>query len=242
MSQRLCPAGATQFVWRGDEAAADEIATTVLPLHDDLAGALPARRREFAVGRYCAAEALRELTGEAHRTVGRAPDRSPCWPPGIVGSISHTRGVAWALVGRRDDYRGLGVDVEAVMNEKRARTVEARIATQGELAAIADAGGVDHQTAVTIAFSVKEALFKCLYAEVGRIFGFRDVRLGMPDPASGRMPATLVTTLAATLPRGLPLDARFERDGDYVFAAAWREEHLEAFGEPERQPVVLART
>src|SRR5260370_12550496 len=58
------------------------------------------RQREFLAGRWCAEEALQCLgAGSTH--VAMAEDRTPIWPDGVVGSITHTddfaaAAVAWA--------------------------------------------------------------------------------------------------------------------------------------------------
>src|SRR5690242_8343874 len=67
---------------------------TELPEPDSAEGQLlgraaPERQLEFRAGRHCARLAM-GLLGAAGPVL-RAPDRSPVWPSGIVGSIAHTR-------------------------------------------------------------------------------------------------------------------------------------------------------
>ena len=52
-------------------------------------GAVPKRVTEFATGRQCAREALRDL-GIADVPILFGKDRCPLWPVGTVGSITHT--------------------------------------------------------------------------------------------------------------------------------------------------------
>src|SRR5262249_55965439 len=76
--------------------------------------AVLARTMEFRAGRHCARIALSRLNVQG--PVLRAPDRSPIWPEGTVGSIAHTRraerSFCGAAVARVGLVRALGLDVE----------------------------------------------------------------------------------------------------------------------------------
>src|SRR5207245_224467 len=97
------------------------IVAEVMPLPDDapllpaeaavVAAVAPRRRREFAAGRWCARQALVRLGIEGFALLP-SPDRAPRWPPGIVGSISHTSDYCVAVVARQRDFLGVGVDAE----------------------------------------------------------------------------------------------------------------------------------
>lgn len=79
----------------------------------------PQRLAEFAQGRWHARRAL-ALLGAAGASVPMAHDRSPAWPPGFTGSISHVppdRGAGWpghlvVVAARASHCGGLGVDLE----------------------------------------------------------------------------------------------------------------------------------
>jgi 4'-phosphopantetheinyl transferase EntD len=80
------------------------------PLPDHLHRAVLKRQVEFLAGRVCAQQALEVLPGHKPGAIPPQPDRAPGWPPGIVGSITHTKGYAAALVALETHYQGLGVD------------------------------------------------------------------------------------------------------------------------------------
>jgi 4'-phosphopantetheinyl transferase EntD len=42
----------------------------------------------------------------------KGPSGAPIWPPEIVGSLAHDARAAIAAVGKRRDYRALGIDIE----------------------------------------------------------------------------------------------------------------------------------
>lgn len=83
------------------------------------AGMAIVRRAEFAHGRCHARRALAQF-GLSEVSLPMAPDRSPQWPAGFVGSISHVpadaaqglAGQVVAVAARQHDYAGIGVDLE----------------------------------------------------------------------------------------------------------------------------------
>ena len=130
------------------------------------------RRRSFALGRAAAREALSQLDCTAG-AIGKGPGGEPLWPEGFVGTISHSGDLAVAVVGRRADYDGLGVDVE-----QRSPGLSARGARL--VCTPAEFDWVDQDpssTRRTLLFSAKEAIFKALYP-IERIWlGFGDAEL-----------------------------------------------------------------
>src|SRR5260370_12098794 len=72
------------------------------------------RQREFLAGRWCAEEALQCLgAGSTH--VAMAEDRTPIWPDGVVGSITHTDDFAAAAVAWAADIAWVGIDSEQII-------------------------------------------------------------------------------------------------------------------------------
>ncbi|MGD0128080.1 MAG: hypothetical protein ABSF46_22185 [Terriglobia bacterium] len=75
--------------------------------------AVPKRRREFAAGRCCAHAALRQLEVK-HSPLPSRSDRTPAWPPLVVGSITHTSGYTAAAAALKYHILGIGIDAEWV--------------------------------------------------------------------------------------------------------------------------------
>jgi 4'-phosphopantetheinyl transferase EntD len=113
------------------------------------------RRRDFALGRFCAHTALTQL-GQPQDMVGSGRDGAPLWPQGLCGSITHTMGYAASLVAGRECFAGLGLDAEHVggVTEK----LWPRLFNESERAMLIERG--DRAIAATILFSAKEACFK----------------------------------------------------------------------------------
>jgi enterobactin synthetase component D len=189
-----------------------------------LRGAVPARQREFAAGRACAALALRRLGApEGLPPVGVADGGRPLWPDGIVGSISHAGGWAWAAVARADCAATLGIDLEPVLPDERARRLWPEIATPGEVSALRSAPGLTLPRAVTLVFSAKESLFKALHPLTGRSAHHYDARVRGVDVKAGRFRVRLATSWSADWPAGVELEGRFRfREGCVETALTWR--------------------
>ncbi len=199
---------------RGDEAA---IAPTEAAV---VANAVENRRSQFAAGRQCAHRAIAELTTTA--TAGDRPTpggpivagpivdrpilpddgRAPQWPPGVVGSISHTEGYAVAAVAAGDatdeTSPTLGVDAERL--GRVTDELHERLFVSGERAWLDGIESpVARDAATTLAFGAKEAFYKAQYPVTGAWVGFHDVEL-RPDPADPQLlvlqPATDLAALS----------------------------------------------
>ncbi|WP_406345816.1 4'-phosphopantetheinyl transferase [Streptomyces sp. NBC_00648] len=114
----------------------------------------PPRRRDFLAGRCAARRALAEAGGPAGE-IPRA-GRRPLFPCGFAGSISHSGGLAVALVapgahalGCDLELRGLPLDSAHIVLGPDERT------------------GVDTESRLLAAFSAKEAAFKAFSASLG---------------------------------------------------------------------------
>ena len=152
-----------------------------------LVRAVPKRRREFTVARWCAREALRQL-GAPAGAIPKGSAGEPLWPIGVVGSITHHAGYAAAVVGWRSQLLTMGVDAEP--NEPLP---------DGVLELTASAGEITHLDSLTVVdprvhwgrllFCAKEAIYKAWYPVHMRWLGFEDVdvRLGLNGSFRGRL-------------------------------------------------------
>lgn len=139
---------------------------------EGLERAVPARRREFAVGRECARAALRKL-GVSGARILRAADRSPVWPRGVVGSISHCAGFCGAAVAKTSEVLALGLDVECL--GRLAPESRSLICSRSETKALARRPF--RFDPVEAAFSAKESFYKAYHPRTGFFLDFLDVRV-----------------------------------------------------------------
>lgn len=186
-----------------------------------LAGVVPVcaqaiRSRQLAhlAGRLCAEAALHALTGRYH-SVGRQPDGAPCWPAGVLGSITHDAHGALALLAYRSDYRWLGIDVEPLLDEAGCEAVRHACLTPRERRWLAAARRPAAEA--TLRFSAKEAYYKAVHPVLGGPMGFLDVELAPLEPGSQTF--RVVPAANPAVRGGLPvLDGRFVEEGGRVVA------------------------
>lgn len=140
----------------------------------DLEKVCEKRRAEFLSGRSCAHAALMSLDHRFHQISRIAPkaDRSPEWPDGVIGSISHSSRRALSAVCEARHLRGIGIDVETLLTSKECSEVEALVMTSDEARCLES---LPWQERVTTVFSAKESLYKALYPLTGVFLEFSDV-------------------------------------------------------------------
>jgi len=147
--------------------------------YDAIAQAVPKRRREFAVGRTCAREALRQL-GVAPVAIPVGPHRAPIWPDGYVGSITHCDGFVGAVAASRATFVGVGVDVERIADLDPG--VVGRVCAADERTALSKVVGA---RGPLLAFCAKEAVHKCIFPAWGATLDFLDVEISLGDDNTG---------------------------------------------------------
>ncbi len=183
-----------------------------------VAGATAKRRREFAAGRACARSALARL-GWPSAPLGRNEDRTPRWPAGVVGCISHCAGYCAAAVARQESVAGLGLDVEVI---GRVRPVLLpRICSVAERDALRRLGGAPGQGAIdwaTVLFSAKESTYKCYYPLTRVPLGFHDVEIELA-PAQRAFTARLLRADAPSAAGARVFSGSYASDGKRVFSA-----------------------
>ena len=158
--------------------------------------AVPKRKAEFLAGRVLAKQALRALGFQAQQQQIRiSEDRSPVWPAGVTGSITHTTGFAACCVGKVAAVRFIGIDSELQLCTETAQNLAADIHNQTELDLVLQAG-LSAAVATTLIFSAKESLYKALYPQVRCFFGFETARLSKVDQQSCQLTLVLSDSFA----------------------------------------------
>jgi 4'-phosphopantetheinyl transferase EntD len=172
---------------------------------------------EFAAGRTCARAALAKL-GVAPGPLAVRSDRTPVWPEGFTGSISHTDGFCAAVAGQRSRFLGIGLDAENVAAV--TSDIWPDICTAGEAEWLSALPPEEHQRAAALIFSAKEAFYKCQFAAAGRELEFHDVELDLDRlaPGSGRFEIRVLTDAGRLLDdKPLCLGA-FDYSGPFILA------------------------
>ena len=145
---------------------------------ETMAHAVPKRRAEFLAGRYCALNALTRLGVFPTDAMPVNADRSPQWPEGIVGSITHSGRYAAAVVAHASTYGGMGIDAENVVDVATAERLKALIMSNAEMEQFSRfPSRCTFAEWFTLLFSGKESIYKCLRPLVGSFFGFHSASL-----------------------------------------------------------------
>jgi 4'-phosphopantetheinyl transferase EntD len=157
--------------------------TDLAPLPEEeplIARSVAKRRNEFVTVRYCARQALGDL-GLPPVPILKGDKGEPCWPDGVVGSLTHCEGFRGAVVGRTADVRSVGIDAEphAVL----PKGVLDAISLPAERSELAELPGGAHWD--RILFCAKEATYKTWFPLTHRWLGFEDAHITFTVDGSG---------------------------------------------------------
>lgn len=139
-----------------------------------IASAVHKRRHEFSTGRWLARQALSRLgLPPAPIPIGRM--REPLWPAPAVASLSHSGPTCVVAMGTADVFEGVGIDLEL----GDASDVDA----ERSILADCESSDFDSPMLLRLAFSAKEAVFKCLFAKHRQFVDYPEVAITI-DPAA----------------------------------------------------------
>lgn len=156
-------------------------ALELLPSEASATGAMvERRRREFAAGRRAARAAMCAI-GLSPAAIPVGVDRAPRWPPGLVGSITHSATHCLAALAPNGALAGLGLDLEP--DEPLPASLWDAVLTPAERRRLSGTGDGAGRLA-TLVFSAKEAVYKCQHPLTGAMLAFHDVEIDL-DPARG---------------------------------------------------------
>lgn len=174
------------------------------------------RRCEFLAGRICAQLSLRQFGLTRCTSVGVASDRSPSWPEGIIGSITHTSSIAAACIASSSTYKNIGIDSEVIFNNEIANSIKSELIISQELNVLKDKT-LSEALLITLIFSAKESIFKAIYNDVGYIFGFDCVML--IELSQYDMLFALTVSLSPEWQIGDRVRVAYRIEGDHVYTS-----------------------
>jgi 4'-phosphopantetheinyl transferase EntD len=150
--------------------------------HGAVAAAHVPRQREFATGRRLARSLMARL-GIANARLPANKDRSPVWPAGVVGSISHAENVCVVALAPSDKFLGLGVDIEP--NRSVTPGLIDTICTARERAWLSHQSPASRGVYARLMFSAKESAFKCQYPLTRTFLEYGDVDIKLDVRRAG---------------------------------------------------------
>ena len=158
--------------------------------------------------------------------VGTAEDRSPIWPAGFVGSLSHSDDWVWGCVARKTDVLSIGIDTELIASNAIRQDVEDTIATDSEWHLVGQLGLSPEET-FTLVFSAKEAFYKCWYPLVKTYFDFFDVEIVALTPSTFSLKTLSTHPGFGSGPDVLKV--HYAKHQNSIFTATWMEEGSESW-------------
>ena len=137
-----------------------------------IARSVPKRRNEFITVRHCARVAMGRL-GMPESPILKGEKGEPCWPDGVVGSLTHCEGYRGAVVGRAAAVRSVGIDAEphGVLPDRVLEAISLP-AERREIEALPAGLHWDR-----ILFCAKEATYKAWFPLTQRWLGFEDAHI-----------------------------------------------------------------
>ncbi|WP_414501027.1 4'-phosphopantetheinyl transferase family protein [Zymobacter sp. IVIA_12111.31 C1] len=192
----------------------DEFSRHNIPQPPRLQRAVAKRRSEFLAGRICARQALAQL-GIDGQAGSKAERRDPIWPKECTGTITHSHGVAAALVGHARHWQGLGIDIEHWINTESARHLSSAILQPHEQQLL-DEDDIRFAQQLTLLFSAKESLFKALNPLTGTSFYFHDASLVHLNEGAQTLTLRLDCTLNEQWPAGTTLICHYAHSPAYI--------------------------
>lgn len=171
------------------------------------------RRNEFSTGRLCAGQALASLGIQGHPVLP-GDKREPCWPAGVVGSITHSHELGVAVVSQDPRIGALGIDVET--RSGISDGVRDAVCVPDELAALPPA--LNRPEVWKLIFSAKESVYKCLFPLRRDWIGFAQASLRF-DFGEGSFVPLMDPALGIEHTVLERLRGRFVFSEDYLFTA-----------------------
>jgi 4'-phosphopantetheinyl transferase EntD len=152
--------------------------------------------------------------------VWKNPDRSPAWPNGFAGSISHSENWTWASVGRTQEVTSIGVDTEVVVLPETREQVALEIAAESEWQLFRTLD-LSPEQIFSVVFSAKEAFYKCCYPIVKQYFGFEHATVVMASADQLRIQPHASHPAMEVMPSALTV--HFLATNKDVFTVTWME-------------------
>lgn len=189
-----------------------------IELPKNLENAVPKRHASFLAGRYSAVRALNNL-GVEPGSISTGDHGSPLFPSGVRASLSHSECKAIAVASSESSVRFLGVDIEKIMSCSSAANIQDMVLELEEFAILKHCSS---SLGLTLAFSMKESVFKALYPLVRCYFDFNAVKIIHFSWPDGRMRLMVTKSLSGNVVKGDYIDGWFWVFEDWVLTLVFK--------------------
>ena len=125
-----------------------------------------------------------EALGKNHSVIDIGEHRSPKWPNGFLGSITHSCDQAMAVVAPQEHWHYIGMDHEEDIPLDIANNIAEQLLTHTDHALYQQLD-IDFANFCSVVFSIKESLFKAVYPHIGQYIEFSDANMLELDISKG---------------------------------------------------------
>jgi enterobactin synthetase component D len=183
---------------------------------ESLSKAVPKRKAEFLAGRIIVRETMK-IMALPMIDIPIGMNRSPRWPQGVAGSISHSNNQVFCLLSKKNN--GIGIDYEEIIPGEDAVDIQRSIVSKKEVSLFSEVNS-DYNKLLTLAFSAKESLFKALYFSVRKYFYFLDATIISFQDKSSDDNSSL---LSLTLEINIDLNENIRRGRTFKIFYQWQD-------------------
>lgn len=193
------------------------LSSSSIELPRTLKNACLKRKTDYIRGRQCAFTAFRKMGIEATGKLLPDERRIPTWPKNCLGSITHSKNITWAIVSSKANYHGLGIDCEFYLTAERTAKLMSSICAPSEIL-LGKKLNLDKNIFLTLIFSVKESIFKCLYPQTHVFFGFKDAEITKIDLKNSCFSYLLKKRLDEKYPTNFTSNGSFYLGDEYILS------------------------
>tara|TARA_R110000787_G_scaffold229923_1_gene337458 strand:- start:623 stop:1372 length:750 start_codon:yes stop_codon:yes gene_type:complete len=145
---------------------------------EEITRSVAKRQADFLAGRYMAKQCLLVVGFQPADIpiINIGAHRSPVWPEGFIGSITHNASRVICALSKTTDTQYLGIDIESIIAIDSLAEVADIVQNKTEKQLLL-AENFSENVLSTLIFSAKESLFKALYSKVNDYFGFECARV-----------------------------------------------------------------
>jgi 4'-phosphopantetheinyl transferase EntD len=143
-------------------------------------------------------------------------NRTPAWPSGVSGSITHTNAYCAVVAAKRGACRSIGLDAEII--GRVTPDLWTHVCTARELDWLHTLPEAERSKCAALIFSAKEAFYKCQYDLTGEFLDFQDLQLDLAasDLAKERWAIVPARDILIARHAEPPYIGRFFLDGELI--------------------------
>lgn len=182
----------------------------LLPGESEIAAGYGSKRlTDFCTGRYCLRSCTNIFGFSGEILIGERG--MPVLPPGIVGTVSHSKVLSGAVAASANDFQSVGLDIES--NGRINRDMWHLLFNDEESGFLNTLSSEDQVLTATKYFSAKEAFYKMQFPITGTYLDFHDVEM---LPEQGDNLSVILLSDAGPFKKGRQFEVNVKVSGNEI--------------------------